>query len=272
MTTVAFIGAGNIAKAIMGGYFKADPKATIWAADPVQAQLDSLPDNIHSTTNNAEAIKSAELVVLCVKPDMMPSICLGLAPYAAGKLFISVAAGISAENLQLWLGASAAIIRCMPNTPALIGEGMTGMYALPGVSEAQQELATTLLSAVGQVAWFTEEDQLNAVTAVSGSGPAYFFLMLEAMQSAAESLDLPPEVATTLVQQTAYGAIKMAMQSDLPASKLRQNVTSPGGTTAAAIGVFNDQGFTEIVQQALEAAAARSVALSKPASEDLSED
>ena len=262
MTTIAFIGAGNIAKALMGGYLATNPDGEVWAADPIEAQLATLPDGVHTTTSNLEAAERADIVVLCVKPNMLGEICQSLRAAAAGKLFISVAAGITCGSLVEWLGPKAAIIRCMPNTPALVGAGMTGLFATASVSGRQRSQGAELLATVGTILWFDEEAELDAVTAVSGSGPAYFFLMLESMQAAATKLGLAPDVAKTLVEQTAFGAIKMAMQSDLPVAELRRNVTSPGGTTAAAIGVFETKDFEETVFEALKAAADRSKALS----------
>tara|TARA_R110002073_G_scaffold60360_9_gene151764 strand:+ start:1978 stop:2772 length:795 start_codon:yes stop_codon:yes gene_type:complete len=262
MTTIAFIGAGNIAKALMGGYLASGSPGKVWAADPFETQLTSVPDGVRTTTDNLEAVTAADLIVLCVKPNMMGDICKPLKALAGDKLFVSVAAGITSSSLANWLGSDTAIIRCMPNTPALVGEGMTGLYAAKGVTEDQRALTASLLETVGKISWFENESSLDAVTAVSGSGPAYFFLMLEAMQSAAAKLGLAPDVAKTLVEQTALGAIKMAMQSDIPVAELRHNVTSPGGTTAAAIGVMEDNGFEEIIFKALSAAAERSKALS----------
>ncbi|MFT5929608.1 MAG: pyrroline-5-carboxylate reductase, partial [Candidatus Azotimanducaceae bacterium] len=175
MTTIAFIGAGNIAKALMGGYLAAGSAGKVWAADPFEAQLATVSAGIHTTTDNLQAVAEADLIVLCVKPNMMADICLPLAPLAAGKLFISVAAGITSTSLSGWLGSKTAIIRCMPNTPALIGEGMTGLFASQNVSDEQKNLAAHLLATVGKIAWFEDESALDAVTAVSGSGPAYFF-------------------------------------------------------------------------------------------------
>lgn len=262
MTTIAFIGAGNIAKALMGGYLAANAAGDVWAADPFETQLTTLPDGIQTTTNNLEAVEEADIVVLCVKPNMLGEICQSFQPVAAGKLFISVAAGITCQSLLQWLGPKTAIIRCMPNTPALVGAGMTGLFATAGVSNTQKSQGAEILSTVGNILWFDIEAELDAVTAVSGSGPAYFFLMLESMQAAAIKLGLTPDVAKTLVEQTALGAIKMAMQSESPVAELRHNVTSPGGTTAAAINVLETKGFEETIFEALKAAADRSKALS----------
>ncbi len=262
MTQIAFIGAGNIAKAILGGYFAKNPEARIIASDAMQSQLDSLPKGVATTTDNHEAVAQADVVMLCVKPNMMGEICRNLSSIAADKLFISVAAGITSSHMREWLGPAAAIVRCMPNTPALVGEGMTGLYAGDEVTEQQKMATEQLLSAVGQVSWFDNESDLDTVTAVSGSGPAYFFLLIEAMEKAAIEMGLSPERAQQLCQQTALGAAKMAFESDLDSSTLRQNVTSPGGTTAAALSVFAEKGFEEAVKQALQAAEKRSIELS----------
>lgn len=262
MTNITFIGAGNIAKALMGGYLASSPAGEVWASDPIETQLATLPDGVKTTTNNLEAIADADIVVLCVKPNMLGEICQSIQSVAAGKLFISVAAGITCQNLLQWLGPNAAIIRCMPNTPALVGAGMTGLFATASVSDTQKFQGAELLATVGNILWFDVEAELDAVTAVSGSGPAYFFLMLESMQAAAVKLGLSPDVAKTLVEQTAFGAVKMAMQSKSPAAELRHNVTSPGGTTAAAIQVLEANGFEETIFAALKAAADRSKALS----------
>ena len=248
MTTTTFIGAGNIAKAILGGYLAANPEATIYATDTQESQLASLPKEVHRGTDNLSAVKQAGVILLCVKPNVMGDICRELAPVAEDKLFISVAAGITSSHLRGWLGAGPAIVRCMPNTPALVSEGMTGLFAGPDVSDTQRKNAENLLQSVGQVSWFETESQLDTVTAVSGSGPAYFFLMLESMEKAAVEMGLSPESAQQLCQQTALGAAKMAIDSGLDAATLRKNVTSPGGTTAAALSVFEDQGFENIVK------------------------
>lgn len=264
MTHIAFIGAGNIAKAILGGYFEANPNASITATDAFETQLESLPEGVSRGTDNRAAVVEADIIVLCVKPNMMAEICQALDDVAGEKLFISVAAGITTEHLRTWLGEGPSIVRCMPNTPALVGEGMTGLYAGPNVSASQKQAAEQLLGSVGQVRWFATEAELDVVTAVSGSGPAYFFLLIEAMEKAAQEMGLEPETAALLCQQTALGAAKMALESEISASELRQNVTSPGGTTAAALGVFADHGFENAVKEALKAAESRSIELSKP--------
>jgi pyrroline-5-carboxylate reductase len=262
MSKVAFIGAGNIARAILGGYLAANPDAEIYATDPVEAQLESLPEQVHRGTDNVQAVQQAEVILLCVKPNMMADLCRQLAQHAAHKLFVSVAAGITTENLRAWLGDGPAIVRCMPNTPALVGAGMTGLFASAGTKPEQRQVASELLGAVGEISWFDKESDLDIVTAVSGSGPAYFFLLIEAIQEAAVNMGLTPEVARQLSEQTALGAAKMAVDSELAASTLRSNVTSPGGTTAAALEVFAREGFKETVTGALQAAEKRSKELS----------
>ncbi|MFN3236274.1 MAG: pyrroline-5-carboxylate reductase [Pseudomonadales bacterium] len=262
MNHIAFIGAGNIARAILGGYLAANPDAEIYATDPIETQLENLPEQVHKGTDNVQAVQQAEVIMLCVKPNMMADLCGQLAQHAANKLFISVAAGITTENLRTWLGEGPAIVRCMPNTPALVGNGMTGLFASAGTKPEQRQVAAELLGAVGEISWFDSEADLDIVTAVSGSGPAYFFLLIEAMQEAAISMGLTPEVARQLSEQTALGAAKMAVGSELAASTLRENVTSPGGTTAAALEVFASEGFKDTVARALQAAEKRSKELS----------
>jgi pyrroline-5-carboxylate reductase len=176
-------------------------------------------------------------------------------------LVISVAAGIQSDTLQAGLGASVPIIRCMPNTPALVQAGMTGLFATSNVTDAQKQSAENILSAIGLLEWFPRESDLDAVTAVSGSGPAYFFLVIEAMEAAAVELGLTPEVAHQLVTQTALGAAMMARDSTDPVSILRNNVTSPGGTTAAAINSLTEDQIPAIFARAIASAHKRSIEL-----------
>ena len=179
-----------------------------------------------------------------------------------GQLIVSIAAGITCASLQSWVGARP-VVRCMPNTPALLRQGVSGLYATAEVSDTQRQQAEQLLSAVGTALWLDQEQQLDAVTAVSGSGPAYFFLLIEAMTAAGEKLGLPRETASQLTLQTALGAARMAVASDVDAAELRRRVTSPAGTTEAAIKSFQASGFEAIVEQALQAAATRSAELAE---------
>ncbi len=173
-------------------------------------------------------------------------------------LVISIAAGIRTPDLARWLGADTAIVRAMPNTPALVQSGATGLFANAHVRDQQRDLAETILRAVGLTLWVEQEDQLDLVTALSGSGPAYFFLVMEALQEAASKLGLPAETARLLALQTAFGASRMALESDEDAAALRQRVTSPGGTTEQALRVLEEGGLRNLMEQALTAAARRS--------------
>ncbi|MGB1310619.1 MAG: pyrroline-5-carboxylate reductase [Leucothrix sp.] len=273
-TKITFIGAGNMARSLVAGLVEENADLAITVSDPAEAQLDIIRGRwpvCTATTDNHAAISDADIVVLAVKPQMMQKVCEGLATsiQETKPLIISVAAGVSESSLNRWLGGLLPIVRCMPNTPALVQAGMSGLYANARVSDEQRNLAESIMRAVGMVLWFDDEAKLHAVTAVSGSGPAYFFLLMEAMQASAESFGFSPQEAQLLVQQTAFGAAKLAMESPESSGELRRNVTSPGGTTEAAIGQFQAAGLAAIVDTALKAAAQRSIVLSgaKPAIE-----
>jgi pyrroline-5-carboxylate reductase len=266
--TIAFIGAGNMASAIIGGLIDTGyPAQRILAADPYQPSLDSLEKKfaIVTSDDNNRIIGEANIILLAVKPQQMQQVCSDIRQSVEKQnaLVISIAAGINCEMLQSWLGANTAIVRCMPNTPALVRCAASGLFANAKVSDTQKQAAHQLLEAVGMVRWVDDEALLDAVTAVSGSGPAYFFLMLEAMQAAGVKLGLDSETAKQLSLQTALGAAKMALASDDEPAELRRKVTSPKGTTEAAIKVFQDNGFSELVEKALSAADARSKSLAK---------
>ncbi|MBD1585320.1 pyrroline-5-carboxylate reductase [Pseudomonas typographi] len=265
-THIAFIGSGNMAASLIGGLRAQGVDASrIRASDPgadKRVQL-AAEYGIAMFADNAEAAAGAEVVVLAVKPQMMKAVCEALKPaLQPQQLVVSVAAGITCHSLAQWLGERP-IVRCMPNTPALVREGASGLYATAQVSPGQRQQATQLLEAVGVALWLDEEPQLDAVTAVSGSGPAYFFLLMEAMTAAGEQLGLPRETAARLTLQTALGAARMALGSDVDAAELRRRVTSPGGTTEAAIRAFQAGGFEALASKALGAAAARSVELAE---------
>ncbi|GIZ12588.1 pyrroline-5-carboxylate reductase [Pseudomonas sp. NCCP-436] len=263
---IAFIGAGNMAASLIGGLrAQGVPADSIRASEPSSEQRSRLEQNhgIATFADNTEAIRGADLIVLAVKPQVMKAVCLDLAPHlSTDQLIVSIAAGISCASLEEWLGPRP-VVRCMPNTPALLRQGVSGLFANARVSAAQKAQAEQLLSAVGLALWLDEEIQLDAVTAVSGSGPAYFFLLIEAMTSAGEQLGLPRETAARLSIQTALGAARMASESDVDATELRRRVTSPNGTTEAAIRTFQAGGFEALVQQALDAAARRSAELAE---------
>ena len=268
---IAFIGAGNMAASLIGGLrAQGVPAERIRASDPSAEQRARLgaEHGIFLCAENAEAVAGADVLVLAVKPQVMKPVCQALAPSLTGNpLIVSIAAGIPCASLEQWLGSSSAeksaIVRCMPNTPALLRQGVSGLFANAQVSPEQRAQAEQLLSAVGVALWLDEEKLIDAVTAVSGSGPAYFFLLIEAMTAAGEQLGLPRETAAQLTLQTALGAARMATESDVDAAELRRRVTSPNGTTEAAIKAFQAGGFETLVQQALNAAAARSAELAE---------
>lgn len=265
---MAFIGAGNMASSIIGGLIgKGWPADRIIASDPLQATLDRLGSlaPVAVTTDNAAAIATADVVVLAVKPQVMRQVLEPLAPLLQRRrpLLVSIAAGIEIASLEAWLGGSLPIVRCMPNTPALVQTGATGAFANRAVNEAQRELADTILRAVGIVLWLDSEAQLDAVTAVSGSGPAYFFLVMEAMQEAGLRLGLPADACRQLTLQTALGAAQMAIGSDVDVAELRRRVTSPNGTTERAIAAFEQGGLRPLFETALTACAERSRELAR---------
>ena len=263
---IAFIGAGNMATSLIGGLLaQGIPANHIRASDPGAEQRAKIAaeHGIELFESNAQAIVDADLIVLATKPQVLKGVCLALAPNLhADQLLVSIAAGISCASLGHWLGQRP-IVRCMPNTPALLRQGVSGLYANPQVSASQRALAEQLLSAVGIALWLEQEQQIDAVTAVSGSGPAYFFLLIEAMTAAGEQLGLPRATAAQLTLQTALGAARMACESDVDAAELRRRVTSPNGTTEAAIKTFQAGNFEALVQQALNAAAHRSAELAE---------
>jgi len=246
------------------------PAHKITVTDPDQQKLEQLKQqySVNIQSNNIQgdhiiAIKSADVLVLAVKPQILKTVCEGIKDVAQTNkpLIISIAAGLRSTDIDRWLGGSLPIVRCMPNTPALIQAGATGLFANTATSTEQKQVADQILSAAGITLWVDDEAQLDAVTAVSGSGPAYFFLFLEAMQSAGKQLGLDENTAGMLAKQTALGAARMALESaDSPAT-LRTNVTSKGGTTAAAIASFENNHFRDIIEQALGAAHHRAIEL-----------
>jgi pyrroline-5-carboxylate reductase len=265
-TRIAFIGAGNMATSLIGGLrAQGVDAALIRASDPgaeTRARV-AAEHGIELFADNAEAIEGADVVLIAVKPQMMKAMCIALRPsLKPHQLVVSVAAGITCASMNRWLGDHP-VVRCMPNTPALLRQGVSGLYATAQVSNNQRAQAEQLLSAVGIALWLDEEKQLDAVTAVSGSGPAYFFLLIEAMTATAEKLGLPRDIAVQLTRQTALGAALMVTGSDVDAAELRRRVTSPAGTTEAAIKAFQAGGFEALVDTALTAAAHRSAEMAE---------
>lgn len=264
---VAFIGGGNMARSLIGGLVaRGQPTGAIRVAEPIEALRDALQRDFGVTCveHAGTAADGAAVWVLAVKPQVMREVCAQLADTAQAQrpLVISIAAGITTGQLDRWLGGGQAVVRAMPNTPALLGVGITGLHANAKTGSDQRERAAGLLEAVGPTVWIDDESRMDAVTAVSGSGPAYVFLLAEAMQAAGIAQGLTPEAARALVRQTLLGAATMLTQSDEPADVLRTRVTSPGGTTQAAIETFEAGGFRELVARAIAAATERGRQLS----------
>ena len=258
---IAFVGAGNMARALAGGLLRAGARAAdLIAADPVAQQREQLAAlGVAVCDDNAEAIESASVVVLAVKPQVMRDVVVALAPNVTQQhLVISIAAGVPIGALEQWLPVARSIVRCMPNTPALYGAGITAMYANAAVTARQRALAESVLAGAGEVVWVQDESQLDAVTAVSGSGPAYYFYLMEAMQRAARTLGLDDDLARKLTLATAHGAAVMARESRDGVAQLRKNVTSPGGTTERAISVLDARSVAGAFEDAIVAAAKRS--------------
>lgn len=265
MSNICFIGGGNMATSLIGGLIAQGHSAdSISVSDPNESQRNQLEQqfSINSFADCAPAMADADIVVLAVKPQIMKDVALNIAssiaPNAKQPLFVSIAAGINLFSLQSWLGENQAIVRCMPNTPSLIQLGASGLYANEHTSIVQKNLAETVLKAAGIVQWVQTEAEIDAVTAVSGSGPAYYFLFMEAMIDAGTELGLSQETATELTIQTAIGAAQMAKGSDVDTAELRRRVTSPGGTTEQAINTFESAHLRDIVKAALNSATRRS--------------
>ncbi len=266
---IAFIGAGNMAASLIGGLIQDGfDKNLILASDPSEDNRAKQQASfaIKTETDNGKAVAWADVIVLAVKPQIMGAVCEDLAAKVenfSAKLVVSIAAGISVARLQSLLGP-VAVVRTMPNTPALLQKGMTGLFASEQVTEADKNFAGALMQAVGKTVWVEQESMINAVIAASGSAPAYFFLFMEAMEKTAIEMGFTPEQARLLVQQSALGSAEMvANNPDLDLATLRENVTSKGGTTAEAIRTFQQQGLEKIVENAMQAASARGVEMEK---------
>lgn len=265
---IGFIGGGNMASSLISGLIASGHSPQqLWVSDINQDVLTALATDleVNVSASNDDVIKEADVIVLAVKPQVLSEVAQAASASIRQKkpLVVSIAAGISLNSLSRWLGADIAIVRCMPNTPALVRTGATALHANNKVTAEQRNLAETILRSVGIALWVQEENQLDAVTAVSGSGPAYFFLLMEAMEKTAVELGLNDATARLLVQQTALGAAKIALESSESPEQLRKRVTSPGGTTQQAIETFQQGGFTELVSKALHAARDRSIEMSK---------
>jgi pyrroline-5-carboxylate reductase len=266
MTTspiITVIGAGNMGSSLVGGLIRhGHPSDKLWASDKSEEKLTHLHNtfHVHTTMDNVQASQSADVIIIAIKPALFASVAAELLTLVQTRkpLIISIAAGVRELTIQHWLGGKTAIVRAMPNTPALIGCGATALYANGYVTPTQHNIAESILRAAGIVVWLENELLMDAVTALSGSGPAYFFLMMESLQEAAEQLGLPTETARLLTLQTALGAARMAIESDTPLVELRRQVTSPGGTTEKAVSVLEENNIRDLFRKALQAAKLRS--------------
>lgn len=261
-TTIGFIGAGNMAGALIDGLIaNGRAPAHLVASDTDDSRLAVLREKgVRTETDNAGVVRHSTAVILAVKPQVMADVLTPLQKILIDHecLLVSIAAGIGMDSLLAWTHPKQAIVRCMPNTPALVQAGASALFANSNCSADQKACAQDLLNAVGIVCWLEQEADMDAVTALSGSGPAYFFLLMEAMQEAAVAQGLSAETAQLLCRQTALGAARLALQSDVDVSELRRRVTSPGGTTEAALRQFESEDFNAMVARALAKAADRS--------------
>ncbi|MFQ5635161.1 MAG: pyrroline-5-carboxylate reductase [Gammaproteobacteria bacterium] len=259
-TRIGFIGGGNMGCAIIGGLLAAGHRADrLRVSDPSEAQrerIQSLDPDIVIGDDNAAVLTDADVLVLAVKPQLIDGVCAPLAgaPRPDGQLVISIAAGITLDTLRERLAPTQAIVRVMPNQPALIGAGMAVLTCTPETSAAQRQRAHYVAEATGRAEWVDDEGLMDAVTAVSGSGPAYFYLLMELIERGAIGMGIPDDLARILARQTAWGAGRVAVESSLELTALRASVTSKGGTTAAALTAFENAGLRDIVERALRAA------------------
>lgn len=264
-TNIGFIGGGNMARSLIGGLISSRVKpGSIYASDVNTDTLSALTTDfaIQACEHNQQLLDNCSIIVLSVKPQVMKDVVGALnISNKTDVMFITIAAGIRAESIQNWLGQDAAIVRAMPNTPALVQTGATALYANANTSEEQKEAAESILRAVGLALWIDEESQMDAVTALSGSGPAYLFLVMEAMEEAGINLGLTQETSRLLAIQTAFGTAKLALEIEESPATLRERVTSPGGTTEQALRVFNESELKAIFNKAMTAARDRAIEL-----------
>jgi pyrroline-5-carboxylate reductase len=263
---IGFIGAGNMARALIGGLISSGvPGHNIYSYDLEASRLQDLcrDTGIAAASDNQQLIEQCDVVVLAVKPQAMHTMISDLQLTSHTPLFLSIAAGLRIAALCQWFGRDVPLVRAMPNTPALVRAGATGMAANASVSEDQREIAETIMRAVGITLWLDDESQLDAVTALSGSGPAYFFYLMEAMEQAGSQLGLSQEAARLLTVQTAFGAAKLALEVEEEPKTLRERVTSPGGTTEQAIKHLDNKQTRDILIAAVKAARDRSEQLAQ---------
>lgn len=262
--TIAIVGGGNMGFALAQSYLNQNPDATVIVSDPVQSQLDRYEGtSIRTTSNNQQAVQNADLVILAVKPQVMCEVATELKDSLSNQLIVSIAAGIPLSSLEEWLGSTLPIIRCMPNTPVMVGEGMFGMLANGNVEAEHREEIESVFRSAGSLLWFDSDREIDAVTALSGSGPAYFFRFTEALIEAGQEIGLSTDAAKELAIQTCIGAAKMLRNEDHSPTQLRENVTSKGGTTEAALNAMREENVPEAIIRAVHAAFERSIELSK---------
>lgn len=262
--SIAFLGGGNMAQALIGGLLAKghDPsQLAVVEVSPQAREKLAARFAVRVATSPDAALQGAQTLVLAVKPQDMKAALASLGGGVRGKLVVSIAAGVRIEALSRWLDGHGKIVRCMPNTPALVGAGITGLFAAPEVTPEERSSAEAILRAVGEVVWIDEERLLDPVTAVSASGPAYVFWFIEQLAASGERLGLKKDVALKLALHTVLGAAKLAAASDDPPETLRKNVTSKGGTTEAALKVFDEERIAERFARALEAASRRGAQL-----------
>lgn len=262
MSKIAFIGAGNMNRAIIIGLINSGvPASDIMVTNPSPEKRESLAQKygIHQSADNNEAVAFADYIVLGVKPYLIAEVCTTFSTTVNidGKCFISIAAGTTLEQIQTALGGHYPVIRTMPNTPSQLGLGVSGAFASEQVSEEQKAFTDRLMKSVGIVKWLKNEAEIDHIIAVSGSSPAYFFLFMEAIEAEAQRLGFTPQESRELVQQTALGAAQMVVNNDVSIAQLRENVTSKGGTTQAALKTLTDGGLLELVSQAMQSAITR---------------
>jgi len=257
---IAFLGGGNMASALIGGLLRKGVDASaisVVEVSPAARERLAARHGVRASTAPDAATHKADTLVLAVKPQDLRAAAAALAGSVRGKLVVSIAAGVRLEALSRWLGGHRKLVRCMPNTPALIGAGISGLYALPEVSQDERRRTETILGAVGEIVWLTEERLLDPVTAVSGSGPAYVFWFIEQLAESAKKMGIPAEAALKLALHTVLGAAKLAAGSEDSPAELRKNVTSKGGTTEAALKMFDEEQLAQRFARALEAASRR---------------
>lgn len=265
---IAFIGAGHMTRSLVGGLIANgyDPNK-LWVSNPSTAKLEHLQQKwgVHTTQDNKAAATAADVVVLAVKPQILKQVTTELADIirSSNKVIISVAAGVNLKSLSKEFGNNTTIIRCMPNTPSVLGCGATGLCANAKASPTAREIAESIMRSVGITIWVDNEAHIDIVTALSGSGPAYFFLIMEALEAAAANLGLPKEKARLLTLQTAFGAAKVALESDEEPAELRRHVTLAGGTTEAGLRVLENGQLRTLLANTLEAAQHRAKELSE---------